>query len=227
MISGTTKVIKTIGTHVAELNEGDDFSDEEQLEKLQKKRRLNEYPKEVYEKVNELLEMHKFERQYGARRVVSDLRTANFPEDDIPDEVAISNRLHYYRSKNWGYNNVVETLESKLEPYILNKLEDLSSKGDDSVLLIGYDKTTDDTFRLGDGSDNDLFYTCLTTKSMIVQTLSKLTNVPFVLHLDATFKCNDNEFPIFIMGVTDCQNQFHPLALSVISHRSTAIYERQ
>jgi hypothetical protein len=29
---------------------------------------------------------------------------------------------------------------------------------------------------------------------------------PVVLHMDCSFKCNDNEFPILIIGITDaCQ----------------------
>jgi len=47
---------------------------------------------------------------------------------------------------------------------------------------------------------------------------------PIVLHMDCTFKCNDNEFPILILGITDACQQFHPLSISVISHRTEQMY---
>ncbi len=48
---------------------------------------------------------------------------------------------------------------------------------------------------------------------------------PVVLHMDCTFKCNDNEFPILILGITDACQQFHPLSISIISHQTTEMYE--
>ena len=48
---------------------------------------------------------------------------------------------------------------------------------------------------------------------------------PVVLHMDCTFKCNDNEFPILIIGITDACQQFHPLSVSIISHRTHEMYE--
>jgi hypothetical protein len=48
---------------------------------------------------------------------------------------------------------------------------------------------------------------------------------PVVLHMDCTFKCNDNKFPILIIGITDACQQFHPLSISIISHRTEDMYE--
>ena len=48
---------------------------------------------------------------------------------------------------------------------------------------------------------------------------------PVVLHMDCTFKCNDNEFPILIIGITDACQQFHPLSISIISHHTEDMHE--
>jgi hypothetical protein len=45
----------------------------------------------------------------------------------------------------------------------------------------------------------------------------------WIAHL--TFKCNDNEFPILIIGITDACQQFHPLSISIISHCTEEMYE--
>jgi hypothetical protein len=49
---------------------------------------------------------------------------------------------------------------------------------------------------------------------------------PVVLHMDCTFKkCNNNEFPILILGITDAYQQLHPLSISIISHQTEEMYE--
>ena len=50
------------------------------------------------------------------------------------------------------------------------------------------------------------------------------SSLPIVFHMDCTFKCNDNEFPLLELGITDAQQQFHPLSISIISHRNYATY---
>jgi hypothetical protein len=52
-----------------------------------------------------------------------------------------------------------------------------------------------------------------------------LSPFPIVLHMDCTFKCNDNEFPILIIGITDACQQFHPLSVSIFSHPTQEMYE--
>jgi hypothetical protein len=60
--------------------------------------------------------------------------------------------------------------------------------------------------------------------SNILQTMS--SNFPVVLHMDCTFKkCNDNEFPILILGITEACQQFHPLSISMISCQTEEMYE--
>jgi hypothetical protein len=59
--------------------------------------------------------------------------------------------------------------------------------------------------------------------SVIPQALS--CTFPVVLHMDCTFKCNDNEFPILILGTIDACQQFHPLSIGIISHHSEEMYE--
>jgi len=59
--------------------------------------------------------------------------------------------------------------------------------------------------------------------SVILQAMS--SKFPVVLHMDCTFKCNNNEFPILFLGITDARQQFHPLCISIISHQTEEMYE--
>jgi hypothetical protein len=60
--------------------------------------------------------------------------------------------------------------------------------------------------------------------SVVLQAMS--SKFPVVLHIDCTFKmCNNNEFPILILGISDACQQFHPLSISIISHQTEEMYE--
>jgi hypothetical protein len=49
---------------------------------------------------------------------------------------------------------------------------------------------------------------------------------PVVLHMDATFKLNKNEFPVVILGVSDAAQSLYMMSVSVISHRTQQMYNR-
>jgi len=59
--------------------------------------------------------------------------------------------------------------------------------------------------------------------SVIPEAIS--SNFPIFVHMDCTFKCNDDEFPILILGTTDSCQKFHPLSTSIISHQTEDMYE--
>jgi len=60
--------------------------------------------------------------------------------------------------------------------------------------------------------------------SILVKAVSSRAFVPIVLHVDATYKLNINEFPVLILGVSDAQQQFHLLGINVLSHHTEAVY---
>jgi hypothetical protein len=50
------------------------------------------------------------------------------------------------------------------------------------------------------------------------------SKLPTVLHMNCMTKSNDVEFPLLVLGITDAQQQFHPLSISVLSHGNTEMY---
>ncbi len=50
--------------------------------------------------------------------------------------------------------------------------------------------------------------------------------LPVVLHMDSTFKLNENEFPVITLGLSDGAQQMHIMLLSVISHHNEDMYLR-
>eukprot|EP00644_Phytophthora_capsici_P017319 jgi/Phyca11/125249/e_gw1.57.65.1 len=70
---------------------------------------------------------------------------------------------------------------------------------------------------LGKGSDVDPFLVGVTTKAL----LRKADHEPatFVLHIDATFKLTQVDYPVFVVGISDRVRKFHLLAIFISSQR--------
>jgi hypothetical protein len=66
----------------------------------------------------------------------------------------------------------------------------------------------------------------LTKALLSVLTTASSCLLPSVFHMDSTFKCNENEFPVTILGISDAWKQFHLLSISIVSHRTQAVYRR-
>jgi hypothetical protein len=73
----------------------------------------------------------------------------------------------------------------------------------------------------------DHFYFSMSSKaalSIFVEAVSSHAFVPIVLHMDTTYKLNINEFLVLILGISDAQQQFYLLSISVLLHHSKAVY---
>ncbi len=65
----------------------------------------------------------------------------------------------------------------------------------------------------------------MSTKALLsVLTTASSCVLPCVFHMDSTFKCNENEFPVTLLGISDARIQFHLLSISVVSPRTQAVY---
>ena len=62
------------------------------------------------------------------------------------------------------------------------------------------------------------------TLSILVKAVSSHAFVPTVLHMDATYKLNVNEFLVLILGLSDAPQQFHLLSISIMLHHTEALY---
>jgi hypothetical protein len=72
---------------------------------------------------------------------------------------------------------------------------------------------------LGYGSDQHPFILSMSSKALLSVLLTASTCLlpsaltastcllPSAFHMDSTFKCNENEFPVTLLGVSDAQRQ--------------------
>ncbi|KAE9104336.1 hypothetical protein PF006_g21933 [Phytophthora fragariae] len=71
---------------------------------------------------------------------------------------------------------------------------------------------------VGRGSDAEAFIVGMSSK----QLLHRLDRDPsaHVLHLDATYKLSQVEYPIMVVGVSDCMSSFHLVAFFIMSQQT-------
>mgnify|MGYP000917982143 CR=1 FL=1 len=156
--------------------------------------------------------------------VTSDLRSLGLAESDIPFQKQISNRISYFRSQHLQFNNEISPLEETCRLHTYTGTEESSVP-----FIYLYDKNNVGQLTLGDGSDRHPFVLGFTSKailSVIPVCVLNQNKLKSVFHMDSTFKCNDNEFPIFILGLTDAQHQFHPVSFNILSHHRASDYVR-
>jgi hypothetical protein len=78
---------------------------------------------------------------------------------------------------------------------------------------------------VGDGSDDFPFIISISSKAVLSLLLCVNESlIPVVFHMDSTFKCNENEFPVTLLGISDANRHFHLLSISVVSHHTCDVY---
>jgi hypothetical protein len=70
--------------------------------------------KDILSVINSLLEQHKFAKNYGPKRLVTDLRHQGVAKDKIPSQKQLQNHLYYFRKTKFQYSNEISPLEEKL-----------------------------------------------------------------------------------------------------------------
>jgi hypothetical protein len=74
---------------------------------------------------------------------------------------------------------------------------------------------------VGDGSGEFQFIISISSKAALSVLLrANESLIPVVFHMDSTFKCNENEFPVTLLEISDANRQFHLLSISVVSHHT-------
>ena len=78
---------------------------------------------------------------------------------------------------------------------------------------------------VGYGSDDFPFIISICSKAALSLLLrANESLIPVVFHMDFTFKCNENEFPVTLLGISDANRHFHLLSISVVSHHTCDVY---
>jgi len=78
---------------------------------------------------------------------------------------------------------------------------------------------------VGDGSDDFPFIISISSEAMLSVLLrANESLIPVVFHMVSKFKCNENKFPVTLLGISDANRQFQLLSISVVSHCTRDVY---
>jgi len=97
--------------------------------------------KEVSVMLVELLEQNQFSKNFGPKRIMSELQRCNVAEEWIPSQIQIQNKLSYYRRTVFNFNNKITPLQDKVRLSIFN-----GEEAEDKPFVFVYD--VDNTNRL-------------------------------------------------------------------------------
>jgi hypothetical protein len=82
--------------------------------------RRHRMDKEVSLMIVELLEQNQFSKNFGPKRIMSELRRRNIAEERIPSRIQIQNKLSYYRWTVFNFSNKITPLQDKVRLSIFN-----------------------------------------------------------------------------------------------------------
>ena len=136
----------------------------------------------------------------------------------LPTQTQIENFIAFYRRNNGDNNNIIDVVNFiKSHVYSDTLLED-------EMFFFGlkYDQKNEPIIH--DGSAENHFRVCVTTKKMLRLLDQTLTDFPSMFHIDSTFKINKNGFPLVVFGRSDIHRQFHSIAFMLTSHEKECDY---
>ena len=70
--------------------------------------------REVRDTIMQLLEQNRFTKNYGPKRIMSELRRRNISEICIPSRMQIQNMISYHRKSVFNFNNEIGPVQDKL-----------------------------------------------------------------------------------------------------------------
>jgi hypothetical protein len=148
---------------------------------------------------------------------VTPLRILNAIADDMPGNNlpmlrTLQNFVAYFRRTELDNTDDIETLVSRISEAAYRGDED-----DIQPFAFSSDLDSEGVPVVGDGSDDEPFSIGYTTKRMLKRMDRPVES--FVFHIDATFKTNQVDYPLFVCGISDPARTFHLVALFVTSQR--------
>jgi hypothetical protein len=145
-------------------------------------------------------------------------RKFQLPASDIPPLDKVQNFCNYYSRTELDNHDRLDDLKEWIHSRAYT-----GSDGEHDMFTFAWDMDEKGKPVVGDGSDEEPFVIGLTTKALVRRLT--LPPVRYVLHIDATFKLNTSEYPVIVVGISDCARSFHLVALFIVSQRLQQIYE--
>ncbi|ETP37992.1 hypothetical protein F442_14274 [Phytophthora nicotianae P10297] len=140
------------------------------------------------------------------------MRKFNLGPDTLPQLKVVQRSVYNYLSKTVGANDYLDDLRRMIREAAFTGQEQ-----DFDAFSFTWRTEEDGRPYVGSGADENPFLVGVSSKTLLRQ--ADQNPATFVLHMDATFKLNHVDYPVFVVGITDCCRKFHLMAIFVSSQR--------
>eukprot|EP00644_Phytophthora_capsici_P016334 jgi/Phyca11/117938/e_gw1.34.358.1 len=140
------------------------------------------------------------------------LRRFNLSQNSLPSLAVVQRFVHHYRAAHLGGSDFWDDVSNFVRERGFTGQEELN-EGFTFTWKMGSDGRP----VVGPGTDMDSFVVGLSSKKL----LQRCDQDPsaYVLHVDTTFKLNQVNYPVIVVGISDCMRTFHLLVVFILSQR--------
>ncbi|OWY98364.1 LOW QUALITY PROTEIN: hypothetical protein PHMEG_00030889 [Phytophthora megakarya] len=171
---------------------------------------------------------HAFSRKFDTPMAANHLRPLRIrhalsrkfdtPLGQLPSLTQAQNFVNYYSRKFLDNHDQVDVIEAWV-----NCKAFTGSETEAQPFSFGWETDGDARLVVRNGSDANPLVIGITTKAVLLQ----MNRPPesFVFHLDATYKTNQCDYPVVVVGISDSSRAFHLVALVVVSQETEAVFQ--
>uniref|UniRef100_H3GY82 MULE transposase domain-containing protein n=1 Tax=Phytophthora ramorum TaxID=164328 RepID=H3GY82_PHYRM len=140
------------------------------------------------------------------------------PLDDLPPLKTVQNFVNHFGRTQMANHDRVQDLTAWIREHAYDGSETMTEP-----FTFAWDLDNAGLPIVGNGSDLKPFLVGITTKALMLRLM--VPPESFILHLDGTYKMNQLDYPVLVVGVSDRSRRFHLVALFVMSQETQPMFQ--
>ncbi|KAE9333223.1 hypothetical protein PR003_g14125 [Phytophthora rubi] len=140
------------------------------------------------------------------------------PLEELAPLKTVQNFVNHYGRTKMENHDRVDELRAWIHEHAFNGSELMTQP-----FTFGWEMDNAGEPVVGNGSDERPFIIGLSTKALMLRLLVPTDS--FIFHLDATYKMNQCDYSVLVIGLSDRSRRFHLVALFIISQETQPVFE--
>ncbi|KUF85688.1 hypothetical protein AM588_10000984 [Phytophthora nicotianae] len=130
-------------------------------------------------------------------------------EATMPTLAMVQRFVQHFRRANLGGSDFHDDVTAKVREHAFRGTEELTQP-----FTFTWRSNAEGEPIVGRGSDTDSFVVGVSSKQLLL----RLDREPdaYVMHLDATYKLSQVDYPVMVVGISDCMSSFHLVAFVIL-----------
>ncbi|KAE8968998.1 hypothetical protein PR001_g27628 [Phytophthora rubi] len=140
------------------------------------------------------------------------------PLEDLPPIKTVQNFVNHYGRTQMENHDHLQELTAWIRGHAYNGSETMTEP-----FTFAWEMDNAGLPIVGNGSDQKPFLVGITTKALMLRLM--VLPESFILHLDGTYKTNQLDYPVMVVGVSDRSRRFHLVAVFVMSQETQPMFQ--